>query len=173
MVKFHDLVAPYTFTRSANYAVDTEWGYLIKDWIPENQKKTGLDLDPEFQRVHVWTEEQQIRYVEYIMRGGMSGKDLYFNCSSWMKGYDTPMVLVDGKQRLEAVRRFIENEIPAFGVYNKDIERLSLLICSFKVHINDLQTEKEVLQWYVDLNAGGTPHTKEEIEKVKRMIENV
>lgn len=35
---------------------------------------------------------------------------------------------------------------------------------TIKVNVNDLKTEKEVLQWYVDMNAGGTPHTKEEIE---------
>ncbi len=39
--------------------------------------------------------------------------------------------------------------------------------------MNDLRTEKEVLQWYVDMNSGGTPHTSEEIERVKRMIEQL
>ena len=37
----------------------------------------------------------------------------------------------------------------------------------------DLKTEKEVLQWYVDMNAGGTPHTNEEIERVKSMIKEL
>lgn len=41
---------------------------------------------------------------------------------------------------------------------------------SFTINVNDLKTEREVLQWYVDMNAGGTPHTKEEIQKVKDMI---
>ena len=41
------------------------------------------------------------------------------------------------------------------------------------LNVNDLKTEKEVLQWYVDMNAGGTPHTNEEIERVKRMIKEL
>ncbi len=41
------------------------------------------------------------------------------------------------------------------------------------LNVNDLKTEKEVLQWYVDMNAGGTPHTDKEIERVKRMIEQL
>ena len=41
-----------------------------------------------------------------------------------------------------------------------------LLFC-----VNNLQTKKEVLQWYVDMNAGGTPHTNDEIERVRRMIQ--
>ena len=40
-----------------------------------------------------------------------------------------------------------------------------LLFC-----VNNLQTKKEELQWYVDMNAGGTPHTNAEIERVKKMI---
>lgn len=39
--------------------------------------------------------------------------------------------------------------------------------------VNDLQTEKEVLQWYVDMNSGGTPHTNDEIERVKKMIQEL
>ena len=41
------------------------------------------------------------------------------------------------------------------------------------LNVNDLKTEKEVLQWYVDMNVGGTPHTDEEIEKVKKMIQEL
>ena len=37
--------------------------------------------------------------------------------------------------------------------------------------MNDLKTEKEVLQWYIDMNAGGTSHSKEEIDRVKKMLE--
>lgn len=37
--------------------------------------------------------------------------------------------------------------------------------------MNYLDDAKEVLQWYVDMNAGGTPHTSEEIERVKKMIQ--
>ena len=50
---------------------------------------------------------------------------------------------------------------------------MSLTRNSIKVNINDLKSEKEVLQWYVDMNAGGTPHTNEEINRVKKMIEKL
>lgn len=38
------------------------------------------------------------------------------------------------------------------------------------LNVNNLKSEKEVLQWYIDMNAGGTPHTSKEIERVKKMI---
>lgn len=42
-----------------------------------------------------------------------------------------------------------------------------------KLNVNDLKTEREVLQWYIDMNAGGTPHTMEEIDRVKKLIDNL
>ena len=39
------------------------------------------------------------------------------------------------------------------------------------LNVNDLKTKKEVLQWYVQMNAGGTPHSAEEIERVKKLME--
>jgi hypothetical protein len=38
-------------------------------------------------------------------------------------------------------------------------------------HVNDLKTREEVLIWYLEMNSGGTPHTKEELDRVKRMLE--
>lgn len=44
---------------------------------------------------------------------------------------------------------------------------------SFDFIINDLQTEEEVLNWYLEMNSGGTVHTKEELDKVKHLLEEV
>lgn len=44
---------------------------------------------------------------------------------------------------------------------------------TLRLNVNNLKTEKEVLQWYIDMNVGGTPHTLEEIERVKKMIEEL
>lgn len=80
-------------------------------------------------------------------------------------------VCVDGLQRITAVQKFIYNEIKVFGSYYKEFEdSLRLLPNMITLNINNLKTRKEVLQWYIDMNSGGTPHDDNEIEKVKRMI---
>ena len=80
-------------------------------------------------------------------------------------------VCVDGLQRITAAQRFVHNEIKVFGSYFKEFEdSVRTLQQTMILNVNDLKTEKEVLQWYVDMNAGGTPHTNEEIERVKKMI---
>lgn len=160
------------FTRSANYRIDVDWDYMINIWLPEKIEKDGLQLDPDFQRAHVWNETQQIRYCEFIIRGGHSSTELFFNHPGWMSNFDGDMVLVDGKQRIEAVRRLIQNEIPVFGhFYNEYDDNLRITTARFSVNINDLKTRAEVLQWYIDLNAGGIAHTNDEIEKVRKLLD--
>lgn len=131
-----------------------------------------LDLEPDFQRAHVWTPEQQVSYVEYILHGGESGKELYFNCAGWMRDWRGPYVIVDGKQRLEAVRRFMRNEIPAFGRRLEEYrDKPDMITARFSWNVAALETRREVLQWYIAFNRGGTVHTAEEIAKVQRLLD--
>ena len=154
----------------ARYRVDVMWSYLFSHLNHYNESY-GIDLDPDFQRAHVWAEAQQIAYVEYQLRGGISGKDIFFNCPGFQGGRDNPgpMVLVDGKQRLNAVTRFLQNEIPAFGSLLKDYEDKLYSLPSFSVWVNNLNSRQAVLQWYLDLNSG-VAHTQEELDKVKELM---
>ena len=68
---------------------------------------------------------------------------------------------------------FLKNEIKVFDSYYKDFEDKIPLSVDLIFNVNDLKTEKEVLQWYVDMNAGGTPHTTEEIDRVKEMMKKL
>lgn len=158
------------FTRDGNYAINSEPAYLM-EWI-EDHMKHGLQLDPDFQRAHVWTEEQQIAYIEYFLRGGKSGRDLYFNHPGWMGNFKGEFVLVDGKQRIEAFRAFFNNEIQVYGSYFREFtDRIRMVSHTFIIHINDLKTREQVLTWYLEMNTGGTVHTVDEIEKVHRLLE--
>lgn len=160
------------FTKTANYAIDVSWSYLeytLKSW----EGYGNLDLDPDFQREHVWDEVKQIRYVEYILKGGKSSRDIFFNQPYWPSvKLSHRLELVDGKQRLEAVRKFLRNDLPIFGGYKiTDFDgRPSISDASFKFHVNDLPQRKMVLQWYLDLNDGGVVHTDEELNKVRQML---
>lgn len=155
-----------------SYRCDVSWNYL--EYHIERQSDEGaapLDLDPDFQRAHVWTPKQQTEYVEYILKGGTSGRELYFNCTGWMSDYRGPYVIVDGKQRLEAVRRFMRGEIPAFGVKRHDYtDDPNMLVARFSWNIAALETRAEVLEWYLQFNAGGTMHTREELERVEALL---
>jgi hypothetical protein len=161
-------------TKTASYSVSMFWQYLEQTLKRYGDGGTTLELDPPFQRAHVWNEEKQRRYVEYILRGGKSSRDIYWNHPDWQRGYRGVMHLVDGKQRLEAVRRFLRNDLRIFdGHLYSDFEDKLPLEASFIFHVNDLQTYPEVLQWYLDLNDGGVAHTEEELDKVRAMLEQI
>lgn len=169
-MKFADII-PYT--RCAGYKVNVDLRYLPDHYLHYVQDY-GLDVNPDFQRGNVWTVTQKARFVEHALRGGQSGRDIYLNCPEWNDLVETrSCVLVDGKQRLDAVLGFLDNEFPVFsGAYFRDFtDRLSLTGFTFNWHVNDLQTREEVLQWYLDLNSGGTVHTDDELTRVRGLLE--
>ena len=153
----------------ANYAVDIDWDFL-ESWLLSLGGGQKINYDPDYQRDHVWTEEQQIAYVEFRLRGGHSGGKLYWNSPNMYK-VNALVDLVDGKQRLTAVLRFLRNEIPCLGCFYKDFEGPLRLTgtTAFRMCVNDLKTRGEVIQWYLDLNAG-IAHTDEEIIRVKGLL---
>lgn len=153
-------------TRMGTYNVDYELKYFVPHIMEEIEE--GLVLNPDFQRGHVWTEEQQIKFIEYFLMGGDVGV-IHFNAPYWPNvSDDGTYVCVDGLQRLTAYMRYFNNEIKAFGYYYKEMEgRPSNHI---KISVNNLKTRKEVLNWYIEMNSGGTPHSKEEIDKVKNLL---
>lgn len=167
------------FTSDGCYQVNYPIISLVR-YIEEEVETMGLQLNPNFQRGHVWTEEQQIAWLEYHFRGGKSGNTIYLNNPFWYSTREAKdaeykdYVCVDGLQRITAAQKFIHNEIKVFGSYYNEFEDgMRVLPQTMILNVNDLKTEKEVLQWYIDMNSGGTPHTNEEIERVKRMIDEL
>lgn len=169
-MKFSDIKP---FTRMSRYSVNVPWTYL-ESWLADQSESCALELDPEFQRAHVWDDTRRSKYIEYVLREGHSSKDIYFNCPNYTGGGGPTgvMMLVDGKQRVDACRKYLANEIPAFGVLIEDMESKmkGLSGPNFLIHVNDLQTYGEVLQWYLDLNDGGVAHTTDELNKVRAML---
>lgn len=153
----------------ANYAIDVSVSYL-KSTLDSYHEHYALDFDPPFQRHYVWTDAQRTAYVEYILKGGMSGRDIYLNAPHWMAKSRMPkLTLVDGKQRLNALLDFLDDKVPVFGgvTYAMFTDQLSPMEPSLKFHINDLDHERDVVRWYIDMNTGGSIHTPEDVQKAK------
>ncbi|MGV2887148.1 DUF262 domain-containing protein [Paenibacillus taichungensis] len=168
-MKFRD-IKPYI--QCNNYSVDVSLRFLentIEDYIEE----MGLELIPDFQRGYVWNLRQQELYIEHLLREGVSGLDIYFNHTKWQgtegKG-DGWFVCVDGLQRLTACLGFLRNQIKAFGHFYKDFEDKISMMVRLSFHVNNLQTRKEVLEWYLQMNSGGTVHSHDELDRVAELL---
>jgi len=161
------------FTQSGTYEVNVRLLSVAR--TIREYEEMGLKTNPDFQRGHVWTVEQQARYMEYVLRGGRSATVIYFNKPSWnlraTTGYDD-FVLVDGLQRITTIINYFKNKVPIFdGRYARDFEDEPRDHRGLRFNVNDLQSRAEVLDWYIGLNAGGVVHSVEEIARVRAMLE--
>jgi len=147
---------------------------MLKKKIELYIEEDGLDLNPDFQRAHVWNTDQRVAFVEFILQGGKTNP-IYFNHPGWMKGWEGNMVIVDGKQRLTAILMFLNNEITVFkeldeggiGYYAREFNHFGADLIFV---INDLPTRKKVLEWYLQINKGNVAHTSDEISKVEALL---
>lgn len=160
----------------------------IKDNLNRFKKNYGLDLEPDFQRGHVWTRQQQIAYCEALIRDalGSSAKIITFNCAAFagnVKSKNSDLgdevVCMDGLQRLTAVQAFVDGEFKVFQDYEGGVDldffnnsRYSLRNKSLRFEFFFFQRKRQILQYYLAFNKGGTVHSESEISRVTEMLEN-
>jgi hypothetical protein len=171
-MKFRD-IKQYPF---AGYHVNVSWNYL-EEWLDQHEKDImKLDMDPEYQRGYVWDEYQKVSYVENQLRGGFSGKDIFWNCPTWMH-FNAKMniiELVDGKQRISAVLDFLHGKIKAFGLYIHEFEDvIPHMNPAFSFHVNNLKSRKDIVEWYLGMNTGGSIHTEEDLKPAREMLAKI
>lgn len=177
MAVFEDFKNPL---KDPSYIIDVDWRYLEVQLTHYDEDHCRLNFNPEYQRGRVWTREQQIEYVEYKIRGGIGADIICLNVPGLRGEYkpktadllDYQGEVVDGLQRLTAVLEFKKDMFPIFGDhYCKDLGRIpSYLIFKFK--IGNFWHRREVLTWYLAVNSKGTPHSVEEIERVRKLLDS-
>lgn len=160
----------------ASYHCNVGWSYL-EEWLDGHKGATSytIELNPDYQRGYVWSQEQKEKYIEYRLKGGFSGKDIYWNCPNWMhfhKVKNAKLELVDGKQRIDAVIGFMNDEVKAFGKFKSEFEDKMPFTIDFVFHINNLVNRREVIEWYLGLNRGGSVHTEKDLQPAYEALKN-
>lgn len=166
---------------TAGYAVDYEWRSL--EWgLGSYERDYGLNLLPDFQRGHVWTARQQAHFIENVMRGVIPTASLLiqFNCPHWDDSdyageLPREMQIIDGLQRLTAVREFMAGRVHPFGLpieafAGTPFDPRLRTSYRFRVAIHTFTRRADLLQHYLDINTGGTPHSDDEIERVQGLL---
>lgn len=159
----------YEYPRSVgNWSPNIEWRKLER-FLQGMITDDGLELEPDFQRGHVWTAEQQAAYVEHRIGGGANGRTLMFITDNW-KHKPSWLYLLDGLQRITAVRAFLDRKIQAFGLYVDEFAGTmpSRLDFIFSMHV--AKNRAEVLRYYLLINSGGTPHSQEALDKARGLL---
>lgn len=147
----------------------------------QNRVASGdLLTTPAYQRGRVWTDQQASRFIGFLAEGGESPPIFI---QRWrIRREDTPPdELVDGLQRVTALLRFGASEIPMetpqgerayLHDFSEDDQRIWLGTAGLKLTAQYIMcdTRAQVLELYIRLNRGGTPHTDAEIERVREML---
>lgn len=139
-----------------------------------------FELNPDFQRGHVWNQSQQIAYTEALLRKTAPARIL-FNCPGWSRASsarrgdisDNHMQCIDGLQRLTAVLEFMRGAFMVFGRYKADDLKGSPFeprqyTLQFAVH--EFPDRAQLLRFYLNLNQGGTVHSGEELARVRALL---
>lgn len=134
-----------------------------------------MTYDVDFQRGHVWTQEQQAKFIGYLLEGGIAPQVVVNNGP---QGDLVPAEIVDGKQRVFAATEWADNKIPALlfngrEIWESSLDVVSKRIVNTSIGLNFAMTQLsrlEALEVYIRLNRGGTPHTQDEIVRVEKLL---
>jgi Protein of unknown function DUF262 len=127
--------------------------------LGEGERALGWLVLPPFQRPAVWTQAQQIRFVESCWLGLPIGAFIY-NRASYDSPYDN--WLLDGQQRVTAVLAYMNDAFPVFDnlfseltVVDRRFWDMGTAFPCMETNIEDPDLLREV---YDRLAYGGTPH---------------
>lgn len=146
---------------------------FTRDLQLQASKGQGYVLDPAYQRGSVWSLEQKRNLIRSLFLGIPIGV-IFLNRRGWHDEDAVSQRVIDGKQRLEAIRGFVagEFEIPGEWVDSKsewvkyaDMHskwRWDLDNSTISTIETDLKSEAEERDLFNLVNYGGTPHTDED-----------
>lgn len=179
----YDLVRPMP---TAAYTVDWMISMLetTLERMAEEQRQAGgtFELEPDFQRGHVWTEQQRVAFIESLLRKTAPNRIL-FNCPGWSRSTasagaggdiaEHTFQCVDGLQRLTAVRKFMAGEFGVFGGLGaQDLRGSPFDLGRYRLQmaVYEFNNRADLLNFYLHLNEGGTPHGPEELARVRQLL---
>lgn len=133
--------------------------------------------NPDYQRGYVWTLRQKELFMGSLLLDWKRIPPFWFNVIGGRFCPDR-WEIIDGKQRLAAIFDWLDGKIDAVSIEGdrftfeelKDSE--ALCIQSVRIKINEVRLDRaSVLRFYLQLNSGGAVHTKQELDRVRKLLE--
>jgi hypothetical protein len=119
---------------------------------------------PDFQRGLVWSTAQQQALIASVWRGIPIGT-YSLNFSTDDLPDDLTNIVIDGQQRLNALRAYWDDEFSYLGYKWSEVSELDQRVFSrgqFPQARTSSRKRAEVIEYYTAMNFGGTQHTADE-----------
>jgi hypothetical protein len=132
----------------------------------------GLIDSPIYQRDYVWALEDKQRLIGSVFARVDIGKFVFLEHPH----PEYRLEIVDGKQRLAALRDFREGRFPYkghtwFELSGADKFSFGDIMTQMVLLNGDVVKPVDVLRMFLDLNEGGVPQTSEHVRKVRELYE--
>lgn len=137
--------------------LDLTLGRALARELAPGERQLGRFVLPPFQRPAVWTEAQQIRFLESLWGGLPLGSYVWNRCY----GAPTNEWLLDGQQRWSALLAYVDDAFPVLGYRYSEItlaEKRGFNNRPFSAEMTELASVEECREVYDRLAYGGTPH---------------
>lgn len=145
------------------------------DWEQANERRLFGMVLPPWQRPEVWPVENQRRFIEGVFLGLGAGHHVV-NGADFYDGTGEPKPmsgwLLDGQQRITAIRDFLDGKFAIFdGIYKDDLAAIDLrrrfLRAKFvRVELEYTDDEQALKELYFRLAFSGVSHTEEDLERL-------
>lgn len=136
----------------------------------------GVDLEVDYQRGYVWSQEDKEALIESIFNGCEIGKFVFVRRSYSTQG---PLYeILDGKQRYSTLFDFLEDRITFKGLKfsqltYQDRHTITGTLCSYSDLEADRYSKKQILEIFYRLNRHhGKVMDKEHLEKIRKELES-
>lgn len=170
VVKLND-VTHTNFHTSDKFGVNTRLTSSEIGSLLSKKFYFGVDDSPTFQRDYAWQPDDEQRLLKSIFEERDIGKFVFLK-------YDWPRTnadLVDGKQRLNTIVKFVTSQIPYNGIYwhqlsKADRRGFSGAMVQVAEIKGDNLTEADKLELFLSINTAGVPQTEEHLTSIRTRL---
>lgn len=147
------------------------WRQIDVDGLLHTLFRRGMIDNPEYQRGYCWTPEDDLTFIDSVFAGRELGKFLLVTRKA-----DYRIEILDGKQRISALRRFCFSEYPYKGMYYHQLSNLDRHFFGERaIQLAYLSADEmprsKLLTIFRNVNFGGVPQTPEHLKHVDALIE--
>lgn len=135
----------------------------------------GVDMNPEYQRELVWELEDKQKLIHSIFNNIDIGKFVFIKRDYDSRKNATPhlMEILDGKQRLTAIKDFWEDRFQYNGFYYSQLHpRDQSHFDSFLISMAEVSnpTKEQIYRYFLRLNTSGKPIAQSHLDKVAGLL---
>lgn len=173
VIEWHDIfpfkVKETSFAQEEKYRIQqlstTVSGLIMK------HNHSGVDVDVEYQREHVWKLKDKIALIDSIFNNIDIGKFVFVQRSYSYIG--KLFEIIDGKQRLTAITDFYEDRFKYKGYFFSELshyDKHKFLDLSITYGYLVNPDKQGIFESFIKLNTCGKPMANKHIDHVKQLL---